>query len=147
MRYKMVQWLPHVNVALNSLSIVLLIMGFVFIKRGNERAHKTAMLSTFAVSTVFLISYLTYHYAAGHVEFPKTAPSPVRAFYLTILLTHIVLAMTVPVFAISAIYFGLKNNRAAHRRVVRWAWPIWLYVSVTGVIVYLMLYQIYRVST
>jgi uncharacterized membrane protein YozB (DUF420 family) len=140
----MVQYLPHVNVALNSLSIVLLLMGWVFIKQKKEVLHRNAMLATFAVSTVFLISYLTYHYFAGHVEFPKTAPKLARGIYLSVLLTHILLAMTVPVFAIASIYLGLKDKRAAHRKVVRWAWPIWMYVSITGVFVYVMLYQLYR---
>lgn len=133
--------LPAVNASLNGLATVLLIVGFILIKQRRENAHKWTMLSAFGVSTVFLISYLTYHYLAGHVKFE--GPEPARTIYLSILLTHIVLAVTVPVLAIVTIVLGLREKRAAHRK---WAWicfPIWLYVSITGVIIYVMLYQMY----
>ncbi len=138
----MEQYLPHVNVALNILAAILLLAGRVLVKQGHERAHRNAMLSAFAVSTLFLISYLTYHYLAGHRPLPDDVPKALRYSYLAILFSHIVLAMTVPFFAIAAIFFGWKGNRHSHRRIVKWGWPIWFYVSVTGVVVYLVLYQI-----
>ena len=141
----MIHWLPHINASLNALATLLLILGMVFIKRGNESAHRKTMLSCFGVSTVFLICYLVYHAMAGSKKFPigEGAPSDaVRYFYYFILLTHIVLAAAVPVLAIITIYLGLKDRRASHRRIARWTFPIWLYVSVTGVLVYVMLYHV-----
>ncbi len=144
----MTEWLPHLNVSLNALASILLVVGFVLIKQRKERAHRNVMLATFAVSTLFLICYLTYHFQVPSKRFPtdeSVAPAAARYFYYALLASHVVLAMSVPFLAIAAIIQGLKNNRAAHRRIVRFAWPIWLYVSVTGVMVYLMLYQIYKV--
>ena len=135
--------LPHVNASLNFVATALLVVGYVLIKRRREVAHRNVMLACFAVSVLFLISYLTYHYSAGHVKFPKYPPPAVRYTYFAVLMTHIPLAMTVPFLAIGTIYFGLKDSRNAHRRLARWTFPIWLYVSVTGVVVYLMLYQLY----
>ena len=135
--------LPHVNVALNSISSVLLIAGFVLIKQRKEQAHRNVMLAAFVVSALFLISYLTYHFNLPTKNFPKDAGATAKYFYYTLLASHVILAMFVPFLVIAAIIQGLKNNREAHRKIVRFAWPIWLYVSVTGVIVYLMLYQIY----
>ncbi|MCA9215497.1 MAG: DUF420 domain-containing protein [Planctomycetales bacterium] len=141
-----VHLLPHVNAALNSLATVLLVTGYVLIKRGRETAHRNVMLSCFGVSAVFLVSYLIYHYSAGHVKFPTYPPQVVRTFYFAVLLTHILLAVAVPFLAVATIYFGLKERRSTHRRWAKWTYPIWLYVSVTGVIVYLMLYQLYPVE-
>ena len=103
------------------------------------------MMACFLVSGCFLVCYITYHYnlRGHHRSFPTYPPSGVRYLYLGILFTHILLAMSVPFLAIASIYLGLRDNRSAHRRVVRWAFPIWLYVSVTGVVVYVMLYQLY----
>ena len=142
----LVNALPHVNASLNALATVLLVVGFVLIKRRQETAHKWTMLACFAVSVVFLLSYLTYHFHAGSVKFPTDesyVPTAIRYSYYAILLTHVVLAATVPFLAIATIYLGLADKRLAHRRLAKWTFPIWLYVSVTGVIVYLMLYQIY----
>ena len=97
------------------------------------------MVAAFAVSVAFLISYLVYHYQVGSVRFQKTGP--IRTVYLSILLTHTVLAAAVPFLAGISLYRGLKGDYAKHRRVARWALPIWLYVSVTGVVVYWMLYR------
>ncbi len=144
----MVEWLPHINVSLNSLATALLLLGFVLVKLKRERAHRNVMLATFVVSVIFLISYLTYHFYVPSKKFPtdtSIAPLAARYFYYVLLLSHILLAVTVPVLAVWAIWLGLADKRGAHKRVVKWAWPIWLYVSVTGVIVYLMLYQIYKV--
>lgn len=142
----MIDWLPHINVTLNSIASILLVIGFVLIKQRRERAHRNVMIATFIVSVMFLVCYLTYHANVLHKSFPtdeSVAPAAARYFYYGLLLTHVVLAMTVPFLTVAAIYYGLKDNRQAHKRIVRFAWPIWLYVSVTGVIVYLMLYQIY----
>lgn len=144
MNEQFVQQLPHINVALNSLASVLLIVGFVLIKQRKERAHRNVMISAFAVSTLFLVCYLIYHFNVLSKKFPETAPDAARYFYYVLLASHVILAMFVPFLVIAAIIQGLKDNRVAHRKIVRFAWPIWLYVSVTGVMVYLMLYQIYR---
>lgn len=136
-----VRQLPTVNALLNLTATILLVTGYVLIKRGREQAHKRSMLAAFAVSTVFLICYLVYHQQAGHVSF--TGPPAVRTIYLAILLSHVLLAITVPVLALTTIYLGLRDRRVAHRRWARWTFPIWLYVSITGVVVYIMLYQLY----
>ena len=141
-----VKQLPHINASLNALATVLLVLGFVLIKRRLEAAHKWTMLACFCVSVVFLGCYLTYHFNVGSVRFSTDetyAPRGVRYAYYGILLTHVVLAATVPFFAIATIYAGLADKRPLHRRLAKWTFPIWLYVSVTGVIVYLLLYQIY----
>ena len=142
----MIEWLPHVNVSLNAIATVLLIIGFVLIKQKRETAHRNTMLATFGVNMVFLVCYLTYHYYAGSKQFPRdpaVAPDVVRYFYYGLLASHVLLAAAVPFLAIWTIYLGLKGQRERHRRIAKWSWPIWLYVSVTGVLVYLMLYQIY----
>ena len=136
-----VEQLPAVNATLNGLAAVMLVVGWLLIKSGRERAHKTTMLSAFGVSTVFLTCYLVYHYHVGSVKF--VGPSSVRTLYLTILFTHVVLAATVPVLALITIYLGLKGRRVKHRQFARWTFPIWLYVSVTGVVIYVMLYHLY----
>ncbi len=135
-----VQDLPAVNAVLNATAAVLLVTAYVLIRTGHVHAHKRVMLTAFAVSTLFLISYLTYHALAGIVYFPKTGT--IRTVYLTILYTHTVLAATVPVLAIITLRRALKGWFPKHRKIARWTLPIWLYVSVTGVVVYLMLYQI-----
>ena len=137
--------LPHVNASLNALATVLLVAGFALIKLRQESAHKWVMLACFGVSAVFLASYLTYHFNIGPKlkKFPYAEyPSAAYAYY-AILITHIILAVTVPFLAIGTIYLGLANKRLAHVRLAKWTFPIWLYVSVTGVVVYLMLYQLY----
>lgn len=151
--------LVHVNATLNAIAAVLLVVGLVMIKRGRVLAHKRVMLSAFGVSIVFLLCYLWYHYQVGSVEF--THPGVIRYVYLVILATHIILAATVPVLAIWTIYLGLRAtgscccggsaatgddlavHRAKHRRMAHWTYPIWLYVSVTGVVVYVMLYHLW----
>lgn len=140
--------LPHVNVTLNGIATVLLLIGFVLIKSKREKAHRNVMLAAMTVSTIFLGCYLTYHFniEGGSKKFPTdpdVAPTAARYFYYGLLLTHVVLAMAVPVLAIGSVYLGLSGKREAHRKWSKWTWPIWLYVSITGVIVYLMIYQIY----
>jgi uncharacterized membrane protein YozB (DUF420 family) len=134
-----VQDLPAVNAVLNATAAVLLVTAYVLIRTGHVHAHKRVMLTAFAVSTLFLISYLTYHALAGIVYFPKTGT--IRTVYLTILYTHTVLAATVPVLAIITLRRALKGWFPKHRKIACWTLPIWLYVSVTGVVVYLMLYK------
>ena len=139
--------LPTVNACLNGLAGVLLVVGFILIKQGKEEAHKKVMLSAFGVSILFLCSYLTYHTMLGyytgaaHHSFPGTGA--VKIVYLVILLTHLVLAMFVPFLAVGTIVSGLKGNRVLHRKLAKITFPIWLYVSVTGVIVYAMLYHFF----
>ena len=131
--------LPAVNAALNGTAAVLLVCAFVLIRRGRRQAHKRVMLTAFSVSVLFLISYLTYHAQVGSVRYPHTGP--IRSIYLTILFTHTVLAAAVPVLAIITLRRGLRGAFVRHKALARWTLPIWLYVSVTGVVVYLMLYQ------
>lgn len=132
--------LPIVNAALNATATVLLLVGHSFLKNRKIEAHKRTMITAFAVSCVFLVCYLVYHYNVGSVKFDK--PGWVRTLYLWILTTHTILAGTVPVLAIITLRFALKRKFAKHRAIARWTYPIWLYVSVTGVIVYLLLYQV-----
>jgi uncharacterized membrane protein YozB (DUF420 family) len=127
-----------VNAALNSLSAAFLIVGFLLIKSKNIKAHRACMLAAFASSTLFLISYLAYHYQVGSVPFK--GQGPVRTVYFAILLTHTILAMVVVPMALITLLRALREKFDAHRRIARWTFPIWLYVSVTGVVVYWMLY-------
>lgn len=134
-----VSQLPAVNAALNSLSAILLVGGYLFIKSRNIKAHKACMLSAFASSMLFLVSYLVYHYQVGSVPFK--GEGGIRLVYFTILLTHTLLATTVVPLALVTLFRAFKERFDAHRRIARWTFPIWLYVSVTGVIVYWMLYR------
>jgi uncharacterized membrane protein YozB (DUF420 family) len=131
--------LPALNACLNATCAVLLIIGYGLIRRRRIEAHRRVMIAAFCVSVLFLISYLIYHAQVGSVRFQKTGS--IRTFYLTILLTHTVLAAAVPFLAIISLKRGLQRKDKAHRRIARWTLPIWLYVSVTGVVVYLMLYR------
>lgn len=141
----MVETLPHINALLNALATALLVAGYVLIKRRREAAHKWTMLACFGVSVLFLACYLTYHFniPGGSKKFPSYPPPAVRLGYYVILLTHVLLAATVPFLAVATIWLGLANRRRQHTRLAWWTFPIWLYVSVTGVIVYLLLYQLY----
>ncbi len=131
--------LPTLNAALNALSALLLATGYLLIRRRRIEAHRRAMLAAFACSTLFLISYLAYHFQVGSVKFPGTGAA--RSVYLTILLTQTVLAAAVPVLAPITLFRALTKRYDRHRRIARVTLPIWLYVSVTGVVVYWMLYQ------
>jgi uncharacterized membrane protein YozB (DUF420 family) len=128
--------LPALNAILNGTAAVLLLIGFLLIRSRNVRAHQRVMLTAFGVSCVFLVSYLVNHYHAGIVYYTGS----MRTLYLWILWTHTPLAAAVPVLAIITLTRGLKGRIASHRAIAKWTLPIWLYVSVTGVIVYLMLY-------
>jgi putative membrane protein len=133
--------LATTDAVLNGIATVLLVSGFVLIKRGHERAHKWAMLAALGVSTAFLTCYLTYHLTSEPVRFGGSGA--IRPVYFSILISHVALAATVPVLAIWTAVLGLRDRRAAHRKLAWWTFPIWLYVSITGVIVYLMLYHLY----
>jgi uncharacterized membrane protein YozB (DUF420 family) len=131
--------LPLVNASLNATSAVLLTTGYILIRRGDVRRHKAAMIAACVISTLFLISYVIYHANAGSKPFPRHGP--IRAVYFTILVTHVILAAAIVPLALVTLVRGLRARFDAHVRIARWTLPIWLYVSVTGVIVYLMLYR------
>jgi putative membrane protein len=131
--------LPTVNATLNSISGVFLLVGYVLIRRRRINAHRNAMLGAFASSTLFLISYLIYHAQAG--SRPFTGVGTVRYVYFAILISHVILAALILPMAISTLSRGLRGRYVEHKRIARWTFPTWMYVSVTGVIVYLMLYQ------
>ena len=137
--------LPAVNATLNGTAFLLLAVGWVLIKRGHRDAHKRVMLTAFATSILFLACYLVYHgamhYYTGSGQVKYLGTGAVRAVYFTILISHVILAVTVPVLAIITIGRGLRGDWVAHRKIARITFPIWVYVSLTGVIIYLMLYQ------
>ena len=132
-------FLPALNALLNTTAAALLAWGWTLIRRGHREKHRRVMLAAFATSVLFLASYLVYHAQAGSVRFQKTGP--IRTVYLTILLTHTVLAAAVAPLALVTLTRALKGRFESHRAIARWTLPIWLYVSVTGVVVYLMLYR------
>ncbi len=131
--------LPTVNAVLNGTAAVLLVIGYILIRKRRIDLHRKVMITAFGVSVVFLISYLVYHAHAKIVYFQHTGT--IKTIYLWILWTHTPLAAAVPVLAIITLNRGLKARFASHRAIAKWTFPIWLYVSVTGVIVYLMLYH------
>ncbi|MBI2816665.1 MAG: DUF420 domain-containing protein [Acidobacteria bacterium] len=131
--------LPHLNAILNTTSAVFLVSGYIFIRRGNIRAHRVCMLTAFAASSLFLVSYLTYHYNSGMRRFP--GQGTIRQVYLGILFTHTVLAALIVPFALVTLSRALKGAYDKHARIARRTLPMWLYVSFTGVVVYWMLYQ------
>jgi uncharacterized membrane protein YozB (DUF420 family) len=131
--------LPALNATLNAIAAVLLMTGYAFIRRGYVRRHRAAMISACVVSVLFLTSYVIYHANIG--SRPFTGRGPIRVVYFTILLTHVVLAAAVPPLALITLSRGLRARFDRHVAIARWTLPIWMYVSVTGVIVYLMLYR------
>jgi len=135
-----VPWLPTLNATLNATSTVFLLTGFAMIKRGRAEAHKRCMLAALATSALFLTSYLTYHYYAGSTPF--TGTGWIRPAYFFILITHIVLAAVLPPLALFTVWRAWRERFEAHARIARWTLPVWLYVSVTGVLVYVMLYHL-----
>jgi len=134
--------LPAVNACLNGLSAVFLTTGYVFIRRGNKIAHRNCMVSAFITSAIFLICYLTYHFTVRTVtRFEK--PEWFRPVYLTILLTHTVLAVVIVPLVLMTLGRAVKQRFDLHKKIARWTWPLWMYVSVTGVVIYLLLYRIF----
>ena len=136
-----ISYLPHVNALLNSTSAVLLLAGFSFIRKGRVNAHRNCQLAAVTTSALFLLSYLTYHYHHGSTRFP--GQGIVRPIYFTILITHTILAAVIVPLILVTLYRAARLDFDRHRRIARWTLPLWLYVSVTGVIVYFMLYHFY----
>lgn len=138
-------FLPTLNAGLNALAATLLVVGLVLIRRGRVRAHRNAMVGAFAVSSLFLIGYVGHKLwrtgAGGELHTTYNAEGLAQVVYLVILVTHLVLAMAVPVLAVALLVLGFKRRDRWHRRVGRVSWPIWMYVSLTGVVIYLMLYH------
>ncbi len=133
--------LPHLNAALNTTSALLLLAGFRFIRLGRIQSHRNCQVTAVISSTLFLISYLTYHYYHGATRF--AGQGIVRPVYFTILITHTILAIVIVPLILVTLYRATRGDFIRHRRIARWTLPLWLYVSVTGVIVYVMLYQVY----
>lgn len=135
-----IESLPTVNATLNGISAVLLTVGYVFIRRNQPHIHKPFMVGAFSVSVLFFISYLTYHASAGSTHF--TGQGWIRPVYFSILISHILLAATIVPLAIITLVRALRKKFYKHRGIARWTLPIWLYVSITGVVVYVMLYHL-----
>jgi putative membrane protein len=133
--------LPHLNALLNAISFLLLLVGFYFIRRNRIMAHRASMTAALAVSALFLVSYLVYHYNYGSVRF--TGQGAVRPVYFFILITHVILAAVIVPLILLTLRQVFRGDFKRHRRIARWTYPLWLYVSITGVIVYLMLYRLY----
>jgi len=136
-----IAYLPHVNACLNGTSFLLLLTGYRFIRARNIAAHRACQIAALCVSLLFLASYLTYHFHHGATRFQGTGI--VRPIYFTILLSHTILAIVIVPLVVLTFYRAFCNDFSRHRRIARITLPLWLYVSITGVIVYLMLYQIY----
>lgn len=136
-----ISYLPHLNACLNGTSAILLFSGYRFIRAGNVAAHRTCQVSALVVSILFLASYLTYHFNHGTTRFQGTGL--VRPIYFTILTSHTILATVIVPLVVLTFYRAFRRDFVRHRRIARITLPLWLYVSITGVIVYLMLYQIY----
>ncbi len=132
--------LPALNATLNSIAALQLLFGFYFIKQKDVARHKLCMITAFITSCVFLASYLIYHFQVGSVPF--TGEGWVRPVYFAILISHIILAAAIAPMAMITLYQALTGQVQKHRRIAKWTWPIWMYVSVTGVVIYIMLYQL-----
>ena len=132
--------LPAVNALLNASAAVLLVVGFLLIRRRRKTAHRNVMLASVGVSTLFLISYIVYHWQAGTTRF--TGTGAVRTVYFTVLVSHTILAAALPLLVAATLLAAWRGDFTRHRRRARWTLPIWLYVSVTGVVVYWMLYRL-----
>jgi len=133
--------LPHIIGSINTLTALTLIAGLIFIKLDNQKMHRFAMISAFLMGSVFLFCYVTYHISNPANKF--SGGGFARGFYLIVLLTHVLFSLIVLPLVLRAMYFALTRQFSRHKRIVRFAYPIWLYVSITGVIVYLMLYQLF----
>jgi uncharacterized membrane protein YozB (DUF420 family) len=140
-----VQDLPVVNASLNAFSALLLITGYLFIRRRKILQHRLCMIGALCTSVLFLVSYLVYHYHVGSVRF--TEQGAIRVIYFTILVSHTILAIVIVPLVIITVVRAFRNQFAQHKRIAKWTLPLWLYVSVTGVLVYLMLYVWWPSST
>ena len=136
-----VEALPSINASLNGLAIVLLSLGFFFIKTGREKAHRASMVSAFAVSVIFLGFYLLHKYLEQGVHTPFAGEGFWRPLYYAMLISHIILAMAIVPLVLTTLVYAVRDKREKHRAWARWTFPIWYYVSVTGVLVYCFLYQ------
>lgn len=134
--------LPALNATLNGVTAVFLIYGYFFIKLRHKTAHRFFMIAAVCVSTLFLASYLTYHFTVKIITVFRE-PAWFRPIYLTLLTSHTILALIVLPLIITSVILAAKGKFDAHKKIVRWTWPIWMYVSVTGVVVYLLLYQVF----
>ena len=133
--------LPALNATLNGIAAILLVCGYIFIKRGRRQPHQWCMLGALTTSALFLVSYVTYHLNAGSRPFP--GQGPIRLAYFAILITHVILAAVIVPMALVTAARGLRSDFDRHVSIARWTFPVWLYVSVTGVVIYLMLYRLY----
>jgi putative membrane protein len=133
--------LPALNATLNGIAAILLVTGYLFIKQGRRRQHQWCMLGALTTSALFLVSYVTYHLHAGSRPFP--GQGPIRVVYFAILITHVILAAVIVPLALVTAVRGLRSQFDQHVRIARWTFPVWVYVSVTGVVIYLMLYELY----
>lgn len=131
--------LPAINATLNGIATVLLIIGFILIKKKKISAHRNVMWAAFAVSSAFLANYLYYHF--NFDSKPFRGQGSIRYFYFSILISHIILATLMVPFILRLLWLGVKNKVESHKRLARWVWPVWIYTSLTGVLIYMMLYQ------
>ena len=134
--------LPAVNACLNGLSAIFLTSGYLCIRRGNKIAHRNCMVTAFVTSAIFLVCYLTYHFSVRTITRFRE-PEWFRPIYLTLLLTHTVLAVVIVPLVLMTLNRAVKQRYDLHKRIARWTWPLWMYVSVTGVVIYLLLYRIF----
>lgn len=137
-----IQDLPLINACLNALATVFLILGYLFIKKGNKIAHKKCMISAFLTSAVFLTCYLIYHFNTEVVT-KFVNPTWFRPIYLVILITHVILAVVILPLIFMTFSRALRGRYELHKKIAKWTWPLWMYVSITGVLIYLLLYQIF----
>ncbi len=133
--------LPHVNAVLNGIAACFLMLGYVLIRRGEKDKHRKAMIAAASVSALFLVSYITLRFHAPVFEF--RGEGVIRPIYYALLISHVILSVCIVPLVLLTLYRALRGTFDLHRRVARWAWPAWMYVSVTGIVVYLMLYQVY----
>ena len=137
----MVQDLPAVNACLNGLSTIFVAIGYIMIKQGKKVAHRNCMVGALTASTAFLTCYVIYHLQTGHTSFQD--PAWFRPIYLVFLASHVLLAVAIVPLVIITVFRAARGNFERHKKIARWTWPIWMYVSVTGVLIYLLLYQIF----
>ncbi|MBL4735191.1 MAG: DUF420 domain-containing protein [Flavobacteriales bacterium] len=135
--------LPLFHAILNGSTAIFLMVGFTFIFRRNIRAHKFCMLTALSLSSIFLVSYVIYHFNAGHVTYQGTGI--IRVIYLSILVSHILLATIILPLALFTVYHGLTDQLSKHRKIAKWTLPLWLYVAITGVVIYVMMQSSYNV--
>jgi uncharacterized membrane protein YozB (DUF420 family) len=139
-----IPWLPHFQALLNTLATLLLASGYYFIRHQRRDRHRACMLSALLVSSVFMVSYLAYHAAVGYMPF--SGQGLIRPFYFALLASHVILAALIVPLVLATVFFALRGNFLRHPRVARWTLPLWLYVSVSGVAVYLLGFHLYPPS-